>query len=518
MVSRSVLGRKMKEFNGILSTFFNDRYLSRPVNRFNPMCFLRNPIILCLLLLLLCFSCGCTVARVEQREGLFDHLPKNLGNTRAEEAGVSVTWQQSFPCSGLLKDIKRLKAQNYTFAAARSKVEQAAMQYGQVAASLGPSPVSVGGKYENERETEDDGHVTHTNTYTLFAQFEWEADVWGRLRAKKKASSLLLEEQQALARQTLLGLQTRLVSYWIRHQTAVLFEKLVEAQQKKNNQLLELTRFKAGLGLGTRLDVLEQTQRLAQLEQSAATIHINQKTSANAYAILLGRSPSGKNLPLETLPCLTPLSSLPCPKQLLSLRPDLSAAFAALGAADHEVAAAIADRLPRIAFGFSFEVSGSSPASIGNDSALSLLANLLTPVFDAGRKAMMVKQRKAEAQTALALLQQTMLDALLEIENSLARERNLFSRLTLFDRELAIAGQTFDEAMFRYVNGEETFLSVLLADISRDRLEQDKMGCQKELLLNRAQLLQSLGATVEALPFEQTADPDVLPSKALGNF
>lgn len=244
--------------------------------------------------------------------------------------------------------------------------------------------------------------------------------------------------------------------------------------------------------------MLQQSRHLAQLKQSATTIHIDLQTSANAYKVLLGLPPSGKKLPPEDLPCPAPLSSLPGPKQLLCLRPDLCAAFAALGAADHEVAAAIADRLPRIAFGFSFEVSGNSPGAIGNDSALSLLANFLTPVFDAGRKVMMVKQRKAEVQTALALLHQTMLDALLEVENGVVRERHLFSRLTLLNRELDIAGQTFDEAMFRYINGEEAFLTVLSADISRDRLEQDTMYCQRALLLNRARLLQAIGVTVGA--------------------
>ena len=455
-------------------------------------------LLLCLLLLVPVFSSGCSVARVELRQGLFDHLPQSPGNTLSGSGSFPSTWGQSFSCAALLADLKRLDAENYTLAAARSKVQQAAMQSGLVAASLGPTPVHVGAKYENERETEDNEQVTHTDTYTLSAQFGWEADIWGRLRAKKKAATLLVQEQKALSRQTLLDLQTRLVSHWIRHQTAVKLEKLVQSQQEKNTQLLELTRFKAGLGLGTRLDVLQQSRHLAQLKQSATTIHIDLQTSANAYKVLLGLPPSGKTLPPEDLPCPAPLSSLPGPKQLLCLRPDLSAAFAALGAADHEVAAAIADRLPRIAFGFSFEVSGSSPAAIGNDSALSLLAKFLTPVFDAGRKAMMVKQRKAQAQTALALLHQTMLAALLEVENGVARERHLFSRLALLNRELSIAGQACDEAMFRYLNGEEAFLTVLSADISRDRLAQDTMYCQRALLLNRARLLKAMGVTAGA--------------------
>lgn len=459
----------------------------------NTMHFFGKPLSLCLVLLVALLPGGCNMARVEPRRDLYGHLPAHFVHARPGEETACVTWQQSFPSAILLADLKRLDAQNYTLAAARSKVTQTAMQYGLVAASLGPSPLSVNTQFQRERETEDNGEIIRTDTFTLSSQLAWEADIWGRLRAKKKAAALLVEEQKALAGQTRLTLQTRLVMHWIAHHTAVRLAQLTAAQQEQNRQLLELIRVQAGLGLASRLDVLRQSRHLAALDKSVAGIGTDLITSANAYAILLGRLPSGEKLLPEPLPCPKPLLSLPGPRQLLALRPDLQAGFAALEAADQEVAAAIADRLPRIAFGVSLEVSGSKPMAIGDDSVVTLFSNLLAPVFDAGRKAMAVKQCKAQAQTALALLHQTMLDAFLEVENAAAKERRLFSKLALLDRERTFAGQISDEAMFRYVNGEETFLSVLRADISQNRLARERVYCQSALLLNRAQLLQALG-------------------------
>jgi outer membrane protein TolC len=441
--------------------------------------------------------CGCSVTDVEQRTDLAKILPSSYRPDQSDQqisspSTVRLQWQDSFPSRQLQEDIRLLEANNYTLAAARIREARAALEHKQTTSAMDPTGPTVSTEYLQKKEQKD-GQTVYTDMFSIRAGFEWEVDIWDRLEAKKQAALLRYEEQQALTRKARLELQSMLVANWIRYHAASRQEQLVHKQQQNNQQVLALLKLRQEYGEGNNLDILQQSQRIVSLKRNIKAIHETKASVARAYAILLGQTSLKGYLPPDDLPDVRPITSLPQPKQLLSDRPDLQAAFSALQAADQEVAAAIADRLPRLAFGFSYELSGSNPASLGNDTALSFLANILTPIFNAGRKKMMVKQRRTEAEEALAILQQTMLDAFLQVENTFATENRLFSELTLINEELTIAVETGNEAKLRYTHGEESFLSFLFAEISLQQLQQEKVLLEQKLLLKRLELLAALG-------------------------
>jgi outer membrane protein TolC len=188
------------------------------------------------------------------------------------------------------------------------------------------------------------------------------------------------------------------------------------------------------------------------------------------------------------------LQGLTSPRRLLNDRPDLRAAFLALQAADQAVAAAIADRLPRLSIGFSYLESGNSLANLGETTLLSATAGLLAPVFDAGRLKAKVTQREAEASESLAVLEQAMLEAVREVEDALLSERTLFEEQRLIKKELLIAQDTVRTTRMRYLKGQENFLAVLLALNRLQNLQVDDLGLQEALLINRCRLLRAIGA------------------------
>jgi outer membrane protein TolC len=80
------------------------------------------------------------------------------------------------------------------------------------------------------------------------------------------------------------------------------------------------------------------------------------------------------------------------------------------------------------------------------------------------------------------------------VEDALVRETALFEELSLLQAENAIALDTVKEATRRYVNGQESFLSVLAALVKQQTLQQNEIALQQDLLINRGLLLKALGA------------------------
>jgi NodT family efflux transporter outer membrane factor (OMF) lipoprotein len=448
-------------------------------------------------LLLGCFLtiAACTTIPVQHHSDIQAGLPDQFAGKGAVTSNSRLFWEQSFLSEPLQADVRTLLGENFELEAARARVEQAAAAYG-IAGSVFMPSLDGKADFEREREKKDEkGSITTTqSTISFGGALNWEPDIWGRLKARREAAALSLEEQQALADQTALDLQALLVESWITHHAARKLEQVFLEQKETNAQLLYLTELRLAQGQGNALDVLQQRGRLVTVERALPSATSTRRRAANAYAVLMGFFPDGGDLPEDEWPTLERLSAITTPRQLLMDRPDLRAAFLALQAADYEVAAAIADRLPSLSIGLSYEVSGSGLSKIGHGSVLSFASGLLAPVFDAGRLKAKAAQRKAEARESLAVLEQAVLTAIREVEDALIRERLLFDEQRLLRIEIAIARDTVAKARLRYINGQESYLAVLTSLTELQALQQNEITLQQEMLINRGRLLKALGA------------------------
>jgi len=438
---------------------------------------------------------ACTVVPVKDRKDISAKLPAQFSASDISESEISLTWEQSFPSASLKSDVRALLEANFELEAARARVEQAAAAYGISKSALMPSVDANAGFERSREEADDDPDSTETDSTISFgAALYWEPDIWGRLRSRKEAASLMLEEKQVLADQVALKMQFLLVETWITWHASHRLEDVLTAQQTTNMQILELNELRLAQGDGNSLDVLQQKGRMASVDREMPGVVSEKQSAANAYAVLMGRFPGDGVRPADDWPVLKPLTTVSSPRQLMAERPDLRAAFLALQAADHELAAAIAARLPRISIGLAYTESGSRASEIGGQTALRFASGLLAPVFDAGRLKAKADQRKAETRESLAILEQAMLTAVREVEDALIREKALFDERMRLKKEIEIAEQTVGKARLRYVNGQETFLPVLAALAKLQTLQRDEITLKQDILTNRCRLLKAVGA------------------------
>ena len=444
---------------------------------------------------------ACALTTVRNRTEIQDALPIQFAGCGPAGAGKPIFWIESFPSEFLQSDVRTLIQENLALKAARARVTQAAAEYG-IAGSGGLPALNARGDIDHSRVKEDepDGTDTTRNTIAFEAALAWEPDIWGRLKTRRAAAALTLREKQAMVDRIALDLQMLLVESWVAHHGARKLKRLLRKQRETNMQLLELAELRFAQGQGGALDVLRQQGLLAATEQRLPGAEAEQRRAANAYAVLTGHLPKGVDLPADRWPVLTPTMSIATPRRLLAERPDLQAAFLALQAADHEVAAAVADRLPRLAIGLTVIESGSGLSQIGDGCVYRIASGLLAPLFDAGHLKAKVARRKAAAREFLAVLEQAMQAAVREVEDAVAMEVALFDRQRLLRKRIAIAADTVEKAARRYANGLEAFPAVLSALAEQQALQQNDIALQQELLINRGRLLKALGAKWGQLP------------------
>ena len=438
---------------------------------------------------------ACSTVPVRERRQVSDSLPKKFAGASELLSKTSTTWEDSFPSEHLREDVRTLEKKNFELEAARARVEQSAAAYGIARSALFPS-LDASADFDRSRKKEDEegSSIETRNTVAFGAAFNWEPDIWGRLKFRKQAAALSVGARKALASRTRLDLQAALVESWVAYHAARRLEQILSDQRKTNEEFLHLTELRLANGQGNALDVLQQRGRLAAAERARPSVRSKKLQAANAYAVLLGRAPAHEVLPEDQWPEIERLSALPSPRQLLVARPDLKAAFLTLRAADLESAAAVTDRLPRFSMDISFGLSGDSLGNLGDGSVLRFASGLLAPVFQAGRLKANVAGRQAEAREALAVLEQAMMEAVCEVEDAMLREQALFEEQSSLRNEMAIARETVDQATLRYVNGQESFLSALLALAKLQTLQQNEIILQQNLLINRSRLLKALGA------------------------
>jgi multidrug efflux system outer membrane protein len=245
---------------------------------------------------------------------------------------------------------------------------------------------------------------------------------------------------------------------------------------------------------------LELDRILANRTQTAATIpDLEQQIAVveHAISLLLGRPPSA--VVRESAPIASPAGapSIPAglPASLLERRPDIVEAEQVLVAANADIGAAKALFFPTISLtGFLGGVSGDLTRFLGGDGAVwSIGANLLQPVFQAGRLRRNVEVAQARFDAALATYRKAALNGYREVSNSLITIQKLAVQRTERQTGVTALVDASDLARSRYESGLASYIEILTAD--QELFQQQLLLAQTQgaELRARAELYRALG-------------------------
>lgn len=415
------------------------------------------------------------------KEGRYS-LVLDEGQTARDDSG---SWWLEFEDPTLNGLIEQSLPANLTVKQAEARLRQAVGLQNKRSAALYP-PISA--EYDFSERKESGSSRDSTSVADL--SIAWEIDLWGRLGHKEEAARFLTEAAAEDLRD--IGL---LISFEIADSYFELIEKklesrLLQRQIETNRKFLGLTELRFANGAASVVDVYQQRQLLTGRKADIYLVDERVIVLENRLRVLAGELPARKKLHTsDELPSITTLPEMGLPADLLQNRPDLRRLQNGLAAAQYEVAAAVAERLPQIRIGGS---TGVIDATFFHRFFLEAFA----PLIDWGERKSEVERRRAIVDEQVNIYAQAYLEAVEEVENSIWRERFHLSLLETLKSQLQLANDTLKESRNRYMQGLTDYLPVLAALQTLQNLEIEYLQRRFELVRNRLVLNKALGGKV----------------------
>ncbi|MCG8642304.1 MAG: TolC family protein [Desulfobacterales bacterium] len=374
---------------------------------------------------------------------------------------------------------------NQTILQARARLRQARAVTEQTRSSLFPQVTVEGDAGKTWQGTDP-----RRGTANIGSALQWELDIFNRTGALAEADRLdaqaRLEDMNALR----LTLSAEVANAYFGAVAAQRRLILLEDQVRTDQELLDLLTLRLENGVGTNVEVLQQQSLVAESRSLIPSTKGLLRIFENRLDVLLGQMPDGQNRIYadETLDLADIMPAVGVPADLLVNRPDLRAVKSELIAADAEIAAAIADRLPRFNLGGSFSYTDTAAYS---GPVTMILGNFIQPLIDWGQRKAKIEENRAVYEERLALFAQLYLEAVEAVENALTREHRQREFIKRLEERSVLLKKTKDEAEALYTQGVDDYLSVLnalqeLNDVERDLIDERLILINTRIALHRA--------------------------------
>lgn len=375
---------------------------------------------------------------------------------------INFKWWEIFNDPTLDTLIHTALRENKNLLIAASRIEQARANFKFNKADMGPK---FGVQADAGVQNQFFGQNLDQNleTYGASATLNWELDFWGKFRRGneaaqaellasfygKRAIEVALISEVAINYFQLLDFQTRL--------------DISEKTLASRDTSLQIIQARFDKGYTHIIDVNQAEIQKAIAQVSVPTFQREIGFAENNLSILLGRNPSSIITPKTLIEYQVP-DTVPqgIPSELLARRPDIMEAAQLYRAQNARIGVAQAMRFPAISLTGMLGV-GSNDLSTLLDNGLgwSAGASLLGPLFEWGKNVRRVDIEREIARQSLFSYENTVLTALLEVDNSLISLQTLRDELAANEYKLGAAENASYLSRQRYFQGVTSYLEVI---------------------------------------------------------
>ena len=324
----------------------------------------------------------------------------------------------------------------------------------------------------------------------------YEIDLWGRIRSEHEAARLEATASGEDVRAAAITVAAEVAERWIGVISQRMQKRLLLRQLQTNQTYLDLVELRFRKAMLSALDVYQQRQVVSGVKAQIPLVEAQEKMLLYELALLLGKPPgSPMTISRRELPELKEIPAPGIPADLLANRPDIRAAGLRLRAADWQVAAARANRLPSLTLTANTMVGPAKVDLVFDNWLLSLASNLVAPILDGNRRAAEVDRTEAVVDERLWAYREKVLTGIKEVEDVLVLEEKQRAHIRALETQIQNAERALDEAREQYRKGIADYLPVLTQLLSVQRLERDLIEKRAQLLLDRVGLYRALGGT-----------------------
>lgn len=441
---------------------------------------------LCSFVLLLLNACAVPIEEVSPPV----EVPVQFSQTG--EVVLQEYWWLAFNDPQLDQLIDQALSNNFSLKAAFNRLQQAEAIAVKSSSELIPSiGAAFGGRQDYSNLQGGD-----SSQFALGLNASYEVDLWGRLRAQKQAAELDISATQENLNTASISLSSEVAIAWYRliEQRSQL--QLLQQQIKTNQDNVLITRSRFAGAQASAADLFQQQQTLEARVGDKSNVLANIKVLEHQLAILTGHTPEmlqfADNKELPDLP-RQPQTGLGI--DLIQRRPDLRLAYFRVQAADQRIAAAIADRFPKLSLSANIDTTAPNLQSLFNNWIATLAGNLILPIVDGGRRVAEVDRSKAVAAEALNNYASTVLQAIKEVEDALIQEQQQQKLINSLNKQYVLSQKATEQIRLRYMYGSMDFLRVLTTQISQQSLERNRLSAKRLLIEYRINLYRSLAGS-----------------------
>lgn len=318
----------------------------------------------------------------------------------------------------------------------------------------------------------------------------YTADLWQRIRTQNKIAlqnylateeaykslNIAIVSSVADAYVALRDVDNRLI---IAEKTAENFQSNLEVMQ---------ARFNAGF-----ISEVDLSQAKIQVSEAKTAIEIFDRARVqieNAISVLTGTPPRPipRGLPLfEQL--ILPEIPVGFPSELIDRRPDILQAERRLHAQTLRIGVAEALKYPSLTLSLDMGAQFVNPSFLFSD----LAAQLLGPIFNAGKLQRNVEVEEARTRQSLLDYEAVFLNALREVEDALIAVETYRREYNLRSEQMEMATRASQLAWVRYDGGLTSYLEVLNLQSSQFNAELKASEAFKDQISSIIRLYQALG-------------------------
>lgn len=397
----------------------------------------------------------------------------NFGNT---------TWQKVFTDSYLQNLIQIGLDSNADLRKARLRITEAEASLRAAKLSYLPSlnlsPQGTLSSFDGEKMTK---------SYQLPLSASWEIDIFGKLTNAKKQEVMALEESNAYRQ----AVQTQLIANIANSYYTLL---MLDSQLEISKQTLQnwednirTTRALKAVGQSTQAAVAQAEASKLTVEASVSDLKLQIREVENTICSMLGETPHTIDRGQLEKQLLPKELSVGIPLQMLSNRPDVIQAEAALKKAFYTTNEAHSYFYPTITLSGNIGWTNSGGTVITNPGALlwQVVGSLTQPIFNQGKNKARLEVAKAQQREAQLTFQQTLLDAGIEVNNTLAAYQTAEEKVIIYERQVEQLESAVKSTKLLMQHGTTNYLEVLTA-------QQSLLQAQLNQVSNRFSEIQSV--------------------------
>lgn len=430
---------------------------------------------------------------------LWSRLSGKEANLVSEpQAKVEQQWWTRFDDPALNALVGEALANNKTLAIAQARVEEArASRLGAQSTLLPQINATASTSRANQGYFTNDRAIT---VHEAALEASWELDVFGKNQSRLGAAKAIVESEEANRQAVQVALLAELARNYFDLRNFEQQIALTEQNLETQKHTLELIHAQLEGAMASDFDVQRAAAQVSRTESLLPALRSAADTTRNRLHVLIGAVPGQKNELLggaSVLKSLDAPAAIAAPAAVLANRPDVRAAERRFAASISSRKAATMELFPSISLTGLFGIQDSSLMS---STPWGITGALVQPILNFGRIQSLIDAADARQQQAFLSYQQTVLEALEDMENALSQYLYETQRNTSLIKAVEQNRKAVELAKEQYTSGYTGLLDVLVSERNVLDAESEKVASDTKLRKDLIAIYAAAGGGWEIAP------------------